>query len=77
MKNRGTIVTYSIVHSGTDEFKDRTPYVVALVERNQRKTIACIEGYTEQTDITIGMAVELLAEDELGHPSYRFAMPDQ
>lgn len=72
MSRRGTLFTYSIVHSGTDAFKDKTPYVVALVEEHQRIRLAPVEGYTERTEIRIGMEVEFLTEDEKGNPSYRF-----
>ena len=72
MSRRGTICTYSIVHSGADQFKDKTPYVVALVKENQQIRMARVEGYTEQSHITVGMEVEYLAEDERGNPVYKF-----
>ncbi len=72
MSRRGTIFTYSIIHSGTDDFKDKTPYVVALVEENQRIRLARVEGYTEKTDIDVGMAVEFISEDEKGNSIYGF-----
>lgn len=72
MSRRGTVITYSVVHSGTDVFKDMTPYVVALVEEDQRKRITRIEGYTEKTVINIGMEVEFLTDDEKGNSIYRF-----
>jgi uncharacterized OB-fold protein len=72
MSRRGTVITYSVVHSGTDDFKHMTPYVVALVEENQRKRITRIEGYTENTVINVGMEVEFLTDDEKGNSIYRF-----
>jgi uncharacterized OB-fold protein len=72
MGRRGTLFTYSIVHSGTDAFKDKTPYVVALVEEQQRIRLARVEGYTEKTEVRIGMEVAFLEEDERGNPIYCF-----
>lgn len=72
MSRRGTLFTYSIVHSGTDAFKDKTPYVVALVEENQLIRLARVEGYSDRTEIKVGMEVEFLAEDGKGSPVYRF-----
>ncbi len=72
MSRRGTIYTYSIIHSGTDSFKDKTPYVVALVEEDRRIRLARVEGYTEETQVNIGMEVEYLAADERDNPIFRF-----
>jgi uncharacterized OB-fold protein len=72
MRKHGTIFTYSIIHSGTDNFKDKTPYVVALVEENQRIMLARVEGYTEAINVGIGMEVEYLNVDERGNPIYKF-----
>lgn len=72
MARRGTIYTYSVVRSGTAEFKDETPYVLAVVEENERKSMARIEGYTEKTAISIGMEVEFLSVDGDGNATYTF-----
>lgn len=72
MSRRGTIFTYSVVHSGTDAFKDKTPYVVALVTENQGISLARVEGYAEGKLINVGMEVEFFAEDENGDPVYKF-----
>lgn len=72
MNRRGTIFTYSVVHVGTEVFKDETPYVVAIVEENNRKIITRIEGYTEKTEIKIGMEVAYLTDDKEGNAIYRF-----
>ena len=72
MGRRGTIFTYSIVHSATDAFKDETPYVVALVEEDQRIRLARIEGYSEAVHVRIGMEVEYLTVDDRNNPVYRF-----
>lgn len=72
MSRRGTLFTYSIVHSATESFKDQTPYVVALVEEAQQIRLARVEGYAEDIQIKIGMEVEYLAVDEKNNPMYRF-----
>jgi len=72
MSRLGTIFTYSIVHSGTDHFKDKTPYVVALVEENKQMRLAQVEGYTTDLHVKIGMEVEYLATDERNNPIYKF-----
>ena len=38
MEKCGTIYTYSVVHSGTEAFQEKTPYVLAVVEANRTKT---------------------------------------
>ena len=35
--------------------------------------MARVEGYTDKTDITIGMEVTFLKNDEKGNPVYTFA----
>ena len=72
MGRLGTIFTYSIVHSGIGVFKDKTPYVVALVEENQQLRLAYIEGYTQDLQVRIGMEVEFVTADERNNPVYRF-----
>lgn len=72
MARRGTIYTYSIVHSGIEAFQKQTPYLLAVVEENMKKRMARVEGYTEKTAITIGMEVTFLTDDELGNPIYTF-----
>lgn len=72
MQRRGTLVTYTVVHSGTEAFKDRTPYVVALVEEARGLCLARVEGYTAGIELGIGMAVEFMAEESGGQPIYRF-----
>ncbi|HEY5512012.1 MAG TPA: OB-fold domain-containing protein [Geomonas sp.] len=72
MSRVGTVFTYSVVYSGTEFFKEKTPYVVAIVEENKRKAMARIEGYTEKTVMKVGMEVEFLTEDGDGNSIYRF-----
>lgn len=72
MSRRGTVETYTVVHSGSEAFKDQTPYVLAVVNDNESKRLALIEGYTEKTDIRIGMEVKVVAEDGTGNTVYAF-----
>lgn len=72
MKRFGTIYTYSVVHSGIAAFQEMTPYVLAVVEENRIKRMARIEEYTEKTEITIGMEVRFLTEDERGNLIFTF-----
>lgn len=71
MKRFGTIYTYSIVHSAAEEFKDRTPYVVALVdEKGQPRAASLLADYDGKQKIEIGMMVEYVGTDEAGNPVY-------
>ena len=72
MQRCGTLVTYTVVHSGTEAFKDRTPYVVALVEEDRQLRLARVEGYVEGSELGVGVEVEFMAEESGGQPIYRF-----
>ena len=72
MSRRGTVETYTVVHSGSEAFKDQTPYVLAVVREDERKKLALVEGYSEGIEIRIGMEVEAVAEDGKGNTVYRF-----
>ena len=72
MERRGTIYTYSVVRSGTEAFQEMTPYVLAVVEEKNKKSMARIEGYTDKADISIGMEVTFLRDDVRGNPIYTF-----
>jgi uncharacterized OB-fold protein len=60
------------VHSSTEAFQGKTPYVLAVVEDNRQKLMARVEGYTESTNVSVGMEVRFLTEDEKGNPIYTF-----
>jgi uncharacterized OB-fold protein len=72
MERQGTIYTYSVVRCGIEAFQKMTPYVLAVVEEKSKRRMARIEGYTDKIDITIGMDVTFLADDEKGNPIYTF-----
>ena len=69
---KGTIYSYSIVYSAAEAFKNKVPYVVAVIEDTQGKRLARIEGYTEKTKVAIGMEVNFLEVDEGGRSVYSF-----
>lgn len=73
MERRGTIYTYTVVHSGIEAFQGKTPYVLAVVAENRQKRMARVDGYTDKTAITIGMEVTFLRDDGRGNPIYTFA----
>ena len=70
MERRGNIYTYSVVRCGTEAFREMIPYVLAVIEEKNKKWMARIEGYSDKTDIKIGMAVTYLKDDENGNPIY-------
>jgi len=72
MERRGVICTYSVVYSGVNSFQKVAPYVLAVVEENQIKRMARVEGYTDKTEIKIGMEVMFLKSNHKGNPIYTF-----
>lgn len=71
MARKGRIYTYTIIHNAAEAFKEKTPYVVALIEENGKRTAARVEGYDGKQVILIGMEVEL-SRMESGHAVYKF-----
>lgn len=71
MSRKGNIYTYTIVYSAAEAFKDKTPYVVALVEEEGRRASTLLEGYDGSQEVSIGMEVEFVREDVAGSPVYR------
>lgn len=43
MNEKGKIYTYSIIYSATEAFKDRVPYVVAVVENSIGRRLVRID----------------------------------
>ncbi|MFZ5644736.1 MAG: Zn-ribbon domain-containing OB-fold protein [Bacillota bacterium] len=72
MKNRANIYTYTIIYTATEDFKDKTPYVVAVVEDNNQRFFTFVEGYDQNIEVTIGMEVEFVRLDESSRPVYKF-----
>lgn len=71
MSRKGNIYTYTIVYSAAEAFKDKTPYVVALVEEEGRCAATLLEGYDGRQEVSIGMEVEFVRVDTAGNPIYR------
>lgn len=72
MARKGNIYTYSIVYSAAEAFKDKTPYVVALVEDGVERSMVLVEGYRPEQEITIGMEVDFVRRDAAGNGIYQF-----
>jgi len=72
MDKKAKIYTYTVIHSASEAFKDKTPYVVAVVDDGQEKFLTRVEGYDDKREIHIGMEVELLVTDENGSSIYQF-----
>lgn len=68
----GVVYTYTVIRSTSEAFKDKTPYVMAVIDRGDSKVLARIEGYKEGQEIAIGMKVPFVKNDEAGNPIYRF-----
>lgn len=70
---KGKIYTYSVIYSAAEAFKEKTPYVIAIIEADGTpRHMAQIEGYREGMPIEIGMSVELSGEDKAGNRIYKF-----
>lgn len=68
------IYTYSIITSAAEAFKDKCPYVIAIVERDDGSHVmARVEGYSEGQPVSIGMPVAAVGADEQGYAVYKFA----
>ena len=54
-----TIYTYSVLFSSTEEFKDKTPYISAILEKeNGERFASLVEGYTDGIAISVGQEVK-------------------
>jgi len=59
MKN-AVIYSYSIVYSSSEQFKDKTPYVAAILQAEDGTRFPAFLGfYKEGMEISIGQTVEL------------------
>lgn len=56
----GTIYSYTIVRSAAEEFKDQTPYIIAVIEQDSgSRVLSMLSGYKEGMQIRIGDQVKL------------------
>lgn len=68
------IYTYSILHSTSEEFKDRVPYVCAILERsNGERFASLLDGYTPNAKVEIGQVVQCKGRDASGKETYALA----
>jgi hypothetical protein len=72
MAEKGTIYTYTVIHSAAEDFKNQVPYVVAVIEEDGQRITARIQGYEASIPLRIGMEVERTGEDTKGRPVYKF-----
>jgi uncharacterized OB-fold protein len=56
-KGTGTVVTYSIIRSASDQFNDLTPYVIAIIELDEGTRLTS-QVICEIDEIHIGMPVK-------------------
>lgn len=71
MHNKGKIFTYTIINVASEDFQDKVPYMVALVEDGGKKIFTRIDNYEAGKEVTIGMDVEFSRIDEKGATLYK------
>ncbi|KXB07915.1 hypothetical protein AKJ58_01465 [candidate division MSBL1 archaeon SCGC-AAA385D11] len=60
-EGKGNIVTYTVIHVPTREYKDEAPYTVAIIELEEgAKITGRVKGDPEK--LAIGKSVKLLSE---------------
>jgi uncharacterized OB-fold protein len=65
------IYTYSILFSSSQEFKDKVPYVAAILERADGERFASLlDGYKDGVSIEIGQEVHAAGKDAAGQTTY-------
>lgn len=75
MTETAEIYTFTVINSSTEAFRDRTPYLAAIVSRPDGTRVSTrVEGWTPATPIAIGMSVTEDGADALGNPIYRLAV---
>ncbi|MGE4528827.1 MAG: Zn-ribbon domain-containing OB-fold protein [Rhodospirillaceae bacterium] len=68
---KAKIYTYSVLMSSTEEFKDRVPYVCAILEGGDGVRFASlVEGYKPGMDVAIGQEVRATGKDAAGKTSF-------
>ncbi len=72
-KGTGTVVTYSIIHTASDQFKLLTPYAIAIIELDEGTRLTS-QVICDINEIKIGMRVKSvfrrLGEDGESGPIY-------
>jgi uncharacterized OB-fold protein len=68
------IYAYSVLFSSSQDFKDKVPYVAAILERDDGERFASlVDGYKEGTKIAIGQEVVCTGRDAAGKETYAIA----
>ncbi|MDR1241235.1 MAG: OB-fold domain-containing protein [Deltaproteobacteria bacterium] len=69
--DKAKIYTYSILFASTEEFKDRVPYLTAILEKPDGKRFASlIAGWNAGTRVEIGQEVHSSGTDAGGQSVY-------
>ena len=68
---KAKIYTYSILYSSTEEFKDRTPYLTTILEKESGERFAAlVDGWKEGMEVKIGQEVHSTGPDADGKQHY-------
>ncbi|OGU60642.1 MAG: hypothetical protein A2X64_07885 [Ignavibacteria bacterium GWF2_33_9] len=60
LSGKGTILSYTIVHTPSDQFKLAKPYAVAIIETEEGARLTSMITDSEFEDVKIGAKVELV-----------------
>lgn len=66
------IYTYTVIRSSTEQFADKVPYVVAILEKDGNRFTSFVDGYKDGMDVKIGQEVKALEKDDAGRDIYSF-----
>jgi len=58
LSGKGRIITYTIIHSATEDFEDQVPYPIAIVELDEGPRITAQIVDCKPEDVEIDMRVE-------------------
>jgi uncharacterized OB-fold protein len=68
---KATIYTYSILFTSTQEFKDKVPYLTAILEKpNGERFASLVGGWEKGTPVSIGQEVHSAGTDAKGKLLY-------
>lgn len=72
MDKKAVVYTYSVIFSASEDFKDMTPFALAIVDDGEEKFLTRLEGYESGKEIKVGMEVAFSRLDDNGKPLYKF-----
>jgi hypothetical protein len=58
LKGKGKIITYTIIHSGPEDFEKQTPYPIAIIKLDEGPCITAQIVDCKPKDVKIGMNVQ-------------------